>query len=617
MTQTSAHSEASLEEASLRQLPAALQLELCSLLRSSVQPIKLRLVFAVESKYVVRSDFLVQRLECCQGIHKVYSFLEPLTKTIAVPYRDIDSGSISDLTIDIGQAVGAIILDVHRYPDFTLAELDAELRNRLSYPWAINLPSPPTWKRLAWLGGRENYNVIGRAYEGARALGIKLVILDSPGHWLENSEGPYAYLREGFVPCSIEVTPDFTERVVAAVRSYPHPIDGLMTISDVRLPGVARACKILGLPTLPAEAYDIAGNKARSRMLEPDANEAFALNNVGELDSYLQGKALTSLKYPLIVKPTLGWNSDCVSKVSNELELREAVRRASVRHEHDAKPSTSVIVEPYISGPEVDANIFMLDGQVLFFECSDDFPSRGDREEAGMNDNFQETKVVMPSALPTDEQVALKANLTKSILRQGFTSGVFHCEARVRNSNCQYSTQPDGIFDLQEVASHESLRADGEIKTYLHEVNARPPGYLESVAVLLTYGVDYYALRMLLALDDPARPTKDQIRALSHPFLSKHQHHLSITIMPQTKVGIMKTPDAGRAFLDKYPWMEDKVVDWDTWVKGGEMMQGPNADALWWVMNASIVDRQNRKACLQTVKFMEESFSYEVEAIAY
>lgn len=615
MTKATAHSETSPEQADLRQLPAALQLKLCSLLNSCNQPIELRLIFAVEQKYVVRSDFLVQRLECCRGIHRVYSFLEPLAKTKAVAYREIHAESIAGLPISFDQAVGAIILDVQRYPDFTPAKLDAELRNRLSYPWSIDLARPPTWRRIAWLGGRENYNVIGRAFEGARALGIKLVILDSPGHWLEDSEGPYAYLRESFVPCSIDVTPDFTERVVTAVRSYPYPIDGLMTISDVRLPGVARACKILGLPTLPAEAYDIAGNKARSRMLEPDANEAFALNNVDELDSYLQGEALTSLRYPLIVKPTLGWNSDCVSKVSNELELREAVRRASVRHENDAKPSTSVIVEPYISGPEVDANMSMLDGQVLFFECSDDFPSRGDGEGAGMNDNFQETRVVMPSALPADEQAVLKANLTKSILRQGFTSGVFHCEARVRNSSCEYATQPDGTFDLQEVAAQRSARAGEDIKTYLHEVNARPPGYLESVAVLLTYGVDYYALRMLLALDDPTRPTKDQIRALSHPFLSRHQHHLSITIMPQTKIGVMKTPDAGRAFLDKYPWMEDKIVDWDTWVKGGEMMHGPNADALWWVMNASIVDRRGRKECLQTVKFMEDNFSYEVESI--
>lgn len=36
------------------------------------------------------------------------------------------------------------------------------------------------------------------------------------------------------------------------------------------------------------------------------------------------------------------------------------------------------MIEPYIDGPEVDANLVLLDGEVIFFEVTDDFPKPGD-----------------------------------------------------------------------------------------------------------------------------------------------------------------------------------------------------------------------------------------------
>lgn len=80
-------------------------------------------------------------------------------------------------------------------------------------------------------------------------------MIDNPGHWPEDDHEPHAHVREAFIPMTTEVDQDFTQRIVDAVRGYKHPVDGLMTISDVRLPGVARACEILRLPTSPYAAY--------------------------------------------------------------------------------------------------------------------------------------------------------------------------------------------------------------------------------------------------------------------------------------------------------------------------------------------------------------------------
>jgi hypothetical protein len=68
-----------------------------------------------------------------------------------------------------------------------------------------------------------------------------------------------------------------------------------------------------------------------------------------------------------------------------------------------------------------------------------------------------------------------------------------------------------------ELAVKEDADANdlGDTQVYLHVINARPLGYLESVEVMLAYGMDYYALWMLLALGHEGIA---HLRALSQPF---------------------------------------------------------------------------------------------------
>lgn len=194
-------------------------------------------------------------------------------------------------------------------------------------------------------------------------------------------------------------------------------------------------------------------------------------------------------------------------------------------------------MEPYIGGPEVDPNFVLLDGEILFSDISDDFPSKGDAADAGPTDNFQETQNLIPTALPEREVAALQDSLHKSILRQGLSSGIFHCEARVHYSRVHYTMQ-DGILDLEEKTEPPSY----DFSIYLLETNTRPPGYLETVAVRLSYGVDYYALRLLssIGLGEVTR-----IRALAQPFINSPQFTLSLTIVPQTRVGVMENCGCG------------------------------------------------------------------------
>ena len=562
----------------------------------------IRLVFSSVRGYLIRSDFLKQRLEFCAGVTRVESFISPFR---AIPHADFQEVSPSRLSEVLSYAIGGLLLQEVEAGDFEgeFLRLDNEFKNRFSFSWLQ--ADPILRRRIAWVQGRENIGVSRRAYEAAQALGVSIVMIDNPGHWLEDDNGPYAHLREAFIPVSIEVDQGFTQRIVDAVRGYKYPVDGLTTISDVRLLGVARACEILGLPTSPSTAYQNAGDKARTRMLEADAGESVTLSNATEVSSILSSEKGQQLVFPLVVKPSLGWNSDCVFKVRDPNELVDAVQRASKRHADAASPSLGVVIEPYIEGPEVDANLVLLEGQVVYFDIEDDFPTRGDAANAGMDDNFQETQVLLPSVLPKDEVQLLCESLYGSIRRQGFTSGVFHCEARVRHSTMLY-TKKDGILDMRKKEEEQVKKRS----VYLHEINARPPGYLESVAVKLAHGVDYYALQILLCIGSAEN---SRVHALSKPFLNGPQFYLCILIIPQTRAGVMRTEDAGADLLRRHPELRKHVPDYDTYLKQGDVLEGPSARSLWWVANFSVISRISRLDCLRRARFIQENFVYELE----
>ncbi|KAH9236370.1 hypothetical protein K456DRAFT_1723113 [Colletotrichum gloeosporioides 23] len=571
----------------------------------------LRLLFSTEAGTIIRPDFLSYRLHGLEDAHKITSFLAPLYSVASTsPDQAINVTTKDDFLSLLRSSVGGVIARATDPKDTfqaIRARLDDDLTKRLSIPWTV--PQKLTQKRVFWVQGRANIEASRQFYQAARALGITLVVLDDPGHWLEDDAGPHAHYREAFLPISIAADDGLTQRVVDAVRAYPHPVNGIVCISDVRLPLVAQACEILGLPTSSSAAYFRAGNKGVSREIEAAAcgeQDGFVLQTAEELDAVLaeQGKGLN---YPLIVKPCTGWNSDCVVKVRDEGELRAAVKRASDRHATSAARSTSVVIEPYIDGPEIDANFIVLNGEVLFCDVTDDFPCSADIPGVDKSKaaNFMETLMDVPSALPVEERAMMRESLAKSIARLGFESGVFHCEARVRGSRAYYAVDPDaGVLDLR-IRGGVSAEAPS---CYLHEVNARPPGSINCVAALLAHGVDYYAIRLLLSLgsEEDAR-----VRALSEPFLrSIPQYTLGISVLAPTKAGFMGSDDAVREFLEANPDLERHVVHYQTVKEKGEVVQGPESSELWCVGYVIVASRKGRKECLRLDREIRERFTY-------
>lgn len=394
----------------------------------------------------------------------------------------------------------------------TLERLERELHLRLSFSWM--LPSKPAGRRVAVVGGRAPLDISRGSYassgpfDAARSLGISITVLDYPHHWLRDD--CYAHLRDDFIPLDLSIDAGLAERIAAAIDG--HGFDGIVTFSDALVVATAQAAEMLSLPSEPLGAILQAHDKQKTRdVLGCDGFEALWLSSDDDLDCPITAGKLQSLQYPIVMKPSRGSGSTGVKKVNDSTSLVQAVQqlRQSRAGQH------GILLETYISGPEVDANFVLWDGQLLFAEISDDFPCKADTPESTVEDDFAETLMVSPSQLPPSELELIRSSLYQNLVQLGFRSGVFHVEARVLNSSRRY--QPSaGLVDL----AYAGDVGDAKPKVFLIEVNARQPGLSALFSTFYTYGVNYDALRLLRAIGD-----RERFVAMAQPFKDLTQYH--------------------------------------------------------------------------------------------
>lgn len=196
---------------------------------------------------------------------------------------------------------------------------------------------------------------------------------------------------------------------------------------------------------------------------------------------------------------------------------------------------------------------------------------------------------------------AVKAKPNRS--PKGFAPGCFHCEARLRNSRTEYKTV-DGAQDLY--LKSDSTEPESAAGVWLLEINARPPGYMETAAVALVYGVDYFASQMLCSVGDDAR-----FGALARPFQNGPQANLLVQFVPQDKAGIMKSQDAGAELLERNPDIAENVVEYKTWKKGERLVGSEGSELLW--MAYFLIMHKERSQCLEVGGEILRRFRYEME----
>lgn len=533
----------------------------------------------------------------CPNLELATSFSQPRQHFSA------DTITSGDLSSAFSSAAGGLLIPTTQSGiKFNSRLLDAELNTRLSLPWLTATPPHP--QRLAMLcGGRNDFeNGTGkRIYSAAKALGISMVVLDAPGHWIELPE--YSHLREVFLPIELSRGPEFPQRIVDMLEAYGKKIDGIITFFESYLVAVATAAEIMGLPTQPPEAYAIATDKYKTSVHE--GHKTFLAHNLEEAVSISQD---AGLPYPLIVKPCRGWSSEGVTLVSKPEDLSSAVAAIDT-----SRHGTAFVMEEYCSGPEVDANLVLLDDELLFFEVSDDLPksaeAAGESGEAGKAGNFVETTNILPSALPSAELALLRDELHQSLRRMGLTSGMYHLEARVKDSSMEY-TLTKGIIDLSPVPSQQHQKPPS---SWLIEINPRPPGVQTSDASQSTYGIDFWGLGLLFPLDD-----KERLKSLSTPFSTETgaQYWSKIIFIPVEKEGVLWYDDVDvnpcQELLNRIPELRQCVSTAVCLWKKGDRLPDPSIGTTVWMGYFVVFSRLGRRHVQEIANLLMEEIRFEI-----
>ncbi|PMD64515.1 uncharacterized protein K444DRAFT_713612 [Hyaloscypha bicolor E] len=295
------------------------------------------------------------------------------------------------------------------------------------------------------------------------------------------------------------VDESLSDHIIEAIQGSGHKIDGIITLFDPRAAATAKAAERLGLHVLqqrPSRLPRTSFEQAYWMAIRPIACPLWRTQSLSLI--FGGGGGGGGGYFPLILKPVAGFLSEGVFLVQNFEDLDHAISAIVKLHGKDA------LMEPYCDGPEVDANFVLADGEILFFEASDDFPTSA---EEGPNGTFIEQANVLPD-------------------------GIFHLEARVQHSKMHYA-KVNGILDLERrPASSSASSGVPQPSAWLIEINPRPPGVQSFQATAITYGVDYIGLSLLLAVGD-----RERAKILAQPFAQRHQYWSQILFIPTPKGG--------------------------------------------------------------------------------
>ncbi|GIE86467.1 ATP-grasp domain-containing protein [Actinoplanes regularis] len=240
-------------------------------------------------------------------------------------------------------------------------------------------------------------------------------------------------------------------------------IGGILAPVDRSLSATAQACAKLGLPFLDS---DVVGRCADKAAFREACNEA-GVAQVRAIAADTVGGALTAaeqLGYPVVVKPATGTASLGVRAASSSDEV---TRAAELILSGAEGLSSRVLVEEYLVGPLVSAEVFRRDGQTLLLGLTDRILSAPP--------TFAELAWTFPLALPPDTSDQIRDVCVRVLDAVGFTQGPAHVEL--------------------------VLTASGP---RVVEINPRMAGRGLSYLVSTLSGYDEYALTVAAAIGAPA-----------------------------------------------------------------------------------------------------------------
>lgn len=534
----------------------------------------LKLFVPLVSGFMLCSNTLQRRLAPSRHVTSCEDFIA-CGERIGSPFKS-RPWLLSDL---LPEAIGAVRYRLSPRGDrgewWDMLEQDST--DRLANHRLVS-PVPIERKAVALIGNRTLY-ATAHHFAAAQDLNFRFVVLADEGHWLQRDMADYPV--EEFVPVDMTDDDQLVERLTQALQGLRTQVQGWVCFADPLIPRAARAARLVGIPGQPVEALDIALDKYAAREVMGGCT-TFVCRNTADLEKHLQD---ASLSYPSIIKPVVGSGSGGTDRVQNAQEHTEAVRRSTDK-------GAPVVVEPYVDGPEFDANFFLWDNEVVFYELVDNFPTSADSaaETCESLPSFQETDMVTPSNLHEVEQAVIKEAMVDAVRKMGFSRGVFHTEGRVTDSISKYVLQ-DGTLDLY-LASSGKLSTPG---VFILEVNTRTPGVIAADMTEPVSGVDWSILHLLAAVG-----VGDRARALAQPFTAGKNLACGSVVISSPFAGSFAEPDIDAELIAREPELTSHVVNSRSAFHHGDSVSDPGAVAPF-LGHFIVLDDRSRAKLVETM----------------
>lgn len=224
--------------------------------------------------------------------------------------------------------------------------------------------------------------------------------------------------------------------VLQAARQWHEEIhfNAIITTDEASVISVGAVAQELGLPGVDIVGAQKSRNKYYMRIAHQEGKAnypAFKLCN--SLDEALL--AANEIKYPVIIKPTLGGNAEHVYLVNNENELRDRfpiafkANLATSYCKHEAQTEllgpNSLLVEEFLNGSEHCVEAWIMDGHVAIGSIAD----RISIDSVTFDHDLYKT----PTSLSDTQICSLYEALEKGVTAQKISHGVVHAEFRFHN----------------------------------------------------------------------------------------------------------------------------------------------------------------------------------------
>lgn len=194
--------------------------------------------------------------------------------------------------------------------------------------------------------------------------------------------------------------------------------DGIMTLAtDMPMRSIAAATSLLGLPGISMDTAIKSTDKGEMikafKEHEVESPWFYIIENEAQLQ-----EVIPQIEYPCILKPTDNAGSRGVMLVNSETELHEA-------YKYSVSQSRGgwVILEEYMTGPEVSVEVMVVDGVPHVLQVTDKLTTGAPY--------FVEMGHNQPSMLPMEDVERIKDLACRAVKSVGINCGPSHVEIKL------------------------------------------------------------------------------------------------------------------------------------------------------------------------------------------